>query len=685
MRHRRAAAEPLMASVANWEKFAAKIAADRDGFLERYLFAFVDYLSLYFRTGDPTYKHLYVGEKLKQLYWAKSTPEEAWALRASVPEADTRGVAAALADKLAPEDLSLLRRELEDVAKVVNTKGKHACNVLLVGDCLYLDLVAFVTGPCLEDGATINPTFVTSKTPAEMRKELRALADRKFDLVFYSPFTFEFSPDYARLQHISQCVRGRRWVRELVDRTMGEVREAIDALGDLFECNVFVHNTANVRRHDGTLKERAKSLLTRRVRAEARELTNAKIKEYVARRNAATYDHLFVLDEAALLEKHSDLALGQLFYNAFLQHPAALAKWLAVEYRDLIAVHSQLLKKKLVVCDLDNTLWRGVIGEGAGVEHYADRQRILKRLQAKGVVLAINSKNDPKNVRWDGKDAVLCADDFVCAQINWDNKVLNTKRIGEYLNLKTKDFVFIDDRADEREMVRTALPEVLCFDATGDRAWRLLDLWSRVLSNQGETDRTQFYKQREQRQSFLDAQAERDDHTKMLATLDLKVSVRRAGKNDLKRVAELINRTNQFNLCGTRTSVREVTGWHESPDEWQILVVDAGDKFGSMGTVSVMVVRQTPQRIEIPAFVLSCRVFGYGIEHALVNHVKRLAVRNGPPLPIVGFYEETPHNEPCRKVYPENGFTWDGQAWVCTNPASTPINDPAWLKIECEA
>ena len=164
---------------------------------------------------------------------------------------------------------------------------------------------------------------------------------------------------------------------------------------------------------------------------------------------------------------------------------------------------------------------------------------------------------------------MLNADDFVCAQINWENKVGNIKRIGQILNLKTKDFVFIDDRADEREMVNMAMPEVFTLDATAERDWQLLDLWSQTLSAQGETDRTQFYKQKEQRDSFLQTQtAVVEDQGALFEKLGIIVTVRDAKKADLKRVAELINRTNQFNTCGSRTSVNEcsVPGWPREID-----------------------------------------------------------------------------------------------------------------------
>ena len=115
-----------------------------------------------------------------------------------------------------------------------------------------------------------------------------------------------------------------------------------------------------------------------------------------------------------------------MFYDADLQHPAVFGKHLAEEYRELLDVQCHLLSKKLVVCDLDNTLWDGLIGEGP-VAHHAERQQALLRLRQKGVVLAIASKNEAKNVTWAG--GVLSEGDFVCSQVNWDPKTINIQRI----------------------------------------------------------------------------------------------------------------------------------------------------------------------------------------------------------------------------------------------------------------
>ena len=98
-----------------------------------------------------------------------------------------------------------------------------------------------------------------------------------------------------------------------------------------------------------------------------------------------------------------------------------------------------------------------------------------------------------------------------------------------------------------------------------------------------------------------------------------------------------------------------------------------------MGTISVAVVEETERGIEIPAFVLSCRVFGYGMEDALINLLKRWR----PGTPIFGHFKETPHNQPCRSTYPRNGFSWEQSEWVFRE--GEPASDAPWLTIESPA
>jgi FkbH-like protein len=249
------------------------------------------------------------------------------------------------------------------------------------------------------------------------------------------------------------------------------------------------------------------------------------------------------------------------------------------------------------------------------------------------------------------------------------------------LNLKLKDFAFIDDRADQRELVREALPEVWVLDATSPRVPEQLALWAAALSDHPEMDRTQQYRQRERRESFLSGgAAAAEDPGAAFSKLEIRVEIREAKAAELKRVAELINRTNQFNLAGSRTTLKELRDWQAAPGR-RIVVVDARDKFGPMGLICVLLLDPTGPALAIPVFVLSCRVFGYAIEDAALNAVKRLAragAGNGP-MAIRGAFKETPHNEPCRAMYPKNGFARDGDVWVLAAVDAPP--DPAWLTV----
>jgi FkbH-like protein len=253
--------------------------------------------------------------------------------------------------------------------------------------------------------------------------------------------------------------------------------------------------------------------------------------------------------------------------------------------------------------------------------------------------------------------------------------VRNTKRIAEALNLKAKDFVFVDDRPDERALVAQGVPGIATLDATSERTWRRLALWGDLLES-GETDRTEMYRQYRQRSEVL-TQASAEDEEALLASLELRVAIQEAGAADLKRVAELINRTNQFNLQASRTTFAEVKAWHEDPAT-TILLASAADRFGSNGTVCIAVARRNSGAVEIPVFVLSCRVFGYGIERAVMNHIKRAVRRNGEP--IVSRLVVTPHNAPCHEFLPQNGFARDGDLFVFSG--SERATDPPWLAIE---
>jgi FkbH-like protein len=681
-RDRHGLALKLLENVAGWEKYARDIKEHQSNF-EEYVklqfYVFVDYLARYFATGDDTYKQLYIGEKLKQFCDAALSPEEDDANRRRIMEADIRVLCGHVASQLGAQDAQVLEALLRDVERVVSERGRKQLDLLFFGDCLYLDVRGFLAPAALGEGISHRAAFVTTKNPAEQRNALRRMAGQRFDLIFYSPFTYEYSLDLVRFHDWRQAAADRASISAAAGAVMDEVERNLDLLATLFDGPTYVHNAVNVRRHDSTASELVKTALTRRSRRLARAEVNRRLAEAVAARRRGD-GNLILFDEVELLDHHGELALGRTIYATPIQHPAALSRIVAAKYHDLLVTHADLVGKKVIVCDLDNTLWKGEIGEGT-VEHFVEAQRVLKELRRKGVLLTVNSKNDARNVHWDG--ALLQKDDFVQLQINWDSKVSNMRRLQEALNLKFKDFVFVDDRADQRALVAQAIPEIHVLDATNSAVWKRLALWAAALPDDPESDRTRQYREREQREGFLtSASAVEEDQAALFAKLGIRIEVRAAGSSELKRVTELINRTNQFNLAGSRTSLKELRAWHDSPGKC-VVVVEASDRFGAMGIVSAALVDVSELEIRIPVFVLSCRVFGYGIENAVLSAIKGIA-RSRAARCIRGAYRETAHNEPCRKMYAENGFSWGGDSWVLTRDAfehGTSCADPTWLEI----
>ena len=647
-----------------------------DRFVQTEFYAFVDYLAQYFEEGDRTYKQLFMGEKIKSLYDADLDDGLRRAQVNAINDAERCRLAAVLQPALSSAAWQMLSTELASVHKLLSADAKNVQHVLLIGDCIFLDIVPFIVGDLLEAGIQLLPDYATSKNPLELRDQLRKLSAKRFDLVFFSPFSYDFTQAYSQLSEWRQSFASEQAVNTVVANSWQDVRDTLGVVADLFDCPVHVHNSAAIVREENSFKRLLKLKATAKVRRAGRLQVNELLSAYVESKNRDTFKHLFILDENSVAQTFGEWRAGAFYYRTAVQHPAVHGRILAQLYMDAVYVNVHLVKKKLIVSDLDNTLWDGVIGEG-GVRHHHDRQESLKKLKSKGVVLAVNSKNDPANVHWRG--GTLNEQDFVCTAISWEPKVQGMKRIQTDLNLKMKDFVFVDDRDDELDLMRSAYPDVLCLDATDAQTWRRLVLWKDLLDDDMEMDRTLMYQQREERKAFIkDDIASDEEKTALFLSLGLKLTITRAQPGDLKRVAELINRTNQFNLEGSRTNLNEVTEWHRSPNHL-VLTGQTSDRFGDMGTTCVAVARCDRTDMELLPFVLSCRVFGYGIERSVLNHLKAQAKRAGLRT-IVGRHIPTPQNAPCRSFLADNGFEAEGDRWIY-HLAANQFSEVEWLEV----
>jgi FkbH-like protein len=649
----------------NWEEF-----------LQEEFYAYVDYLVLYFESNNDTYKNLFLGEKLKSIHAPELNAKERHELAVAIQSHDEKALESLLKPELGAhwEQFQTLFKE---ISELITTETKTKLNVVFTGDCLFLDIVPFLIGPLLQEDISINAEFVASKNPIEMRDDLRKLSNKKIDLIFYSPFTYDYSPSLVALQNPKNAFLSEKDIVNTLEQSWKETEKTINLIGDLFDCPAYIHNASFILRDDSELKRAAKLKLTSRLRNITRRWITEKVTQCIQLINEASFRHLFLFDELKQLDSISELKAGALLYHSKLQHPSVLGMEFAKPYIDIIYASNKLRKKKLVVCDLDNTLWDGVIGEGA-VENFHDRQSILKGLRNKGIVLAINSKNDPKNVHW--TNATLSKDDFVYEAINWQPKVQNMAKIPDELNLKINSFIFIDDRPDELEMMQSAFPDVLCLNATDPKSWKRLSFWENSLEDDQEMDRTLMYQQREKRKEFVKEEVtSEEDRIAMFSSLELKLEIKKPDKSEIKRVTELINRTNQFNLEGIRVSLKDMTDWYDDKN-YIMLSGRTSDRFGDMGVTCVTVGQLIDEEFRVIAFVLSCRVFGYQFEQSVMNHLKQLA-KNAGVKKIRAKYTETPVNGPCKSFLSDNGFI-EIDDYSYFDLSNTIQPDAPWITVE---
>jgi FkbH-like protein len=628
--------------------------------------------------GNDGFGALYAGQRNCELFRLEASPQENLDTARRAIDDDKVILRSFLEPRVAEQVLSEFERTYDEVTAALTTEAKHHVRTLFVGDCFLSEILAFAVGPLMEQGLSIEPFPINPRDPGQLRQQLASLATKTFDVVFFSPFT------HARLAELDAVADPKNAFisadkrKALVDSIIEQTKALLDELSSRVECPIFIHNAGLVPRSGGPVKAIGRLALTHRVRNYAGRRINPWLAEYVSTRNASTFQHLFVLDEDAIAQKFGRARLGRFLNASEFQHATVLSRHIAMEYHWRIRAVAQLLGKKLVICDLDNTLWDGVIGEGA-VTHFADRQTSLKRLKDHaGIVLSIASKNEPANVRFDG--GVLALSDFVAPQISWNPKASAVGKIKSTLNLQTRHMVFIDDRTDERAMVSDAFPDILTLDACDPESWRMIELWGAMAFGSSDVDRTRMYQEQALRDAELQPAAESDGERDLAALekLGLKISIGAAKKSDLKRVSELINRTNQWNLTGSRTTYEQIRGLSEAADA-HILVASAADRFGDMGTVCVAIVTETGGQAEISAFVLSCRVFGYGVESAMLKEIARRCSVGSRCSSLVGHFKSNAQNHPCRNMYPDHGFVNDGQGtrWVSTSA----LPEVPWAEI----
>jgi FkbH-like protein len=334
------------------------------------------------------------------------------------------------------------------------------------------------------------------------------------------------------------------------------------------------------------------------------------------------------------------------------------------------------LGKKVIVCDLDNTLWGGVVGDdGAHAiklgapdpigECFHAFQTALKGLRSRGILLAICSKNDEKfalSVIEEHPAMALRKSDFVAWRINWKDKAENLIGLAEELNLGLDSFVFLDDSPQEREQVRQILPQVYTPDlpkSPSEFAPFLSSLNCFETSTLGREDleRTDMYQAERGRKEALELSG---DVENWLRSLQVEVRAVPLRRENLGRAVQLLNKTNQFNLSLRRMDEKSFWDWAAEPGN-AAYVFHVSDRFGDFGLTGLSSFSLAGSEARIVDFVMSCRVMGKKVEEALLGYTLAQAQAGGadritaPPI-------EGPRNAPAREFFGAKFASGDGAA-----------------------
>jgi FkbH-like protein len=332
---------------------------------------------------------------------------------------------------------------------------------------------------------------------------------------------------------------------------------------------------------------------------------------------------------------------------------------------------SRGMTRKALALDLDGTVWGGILADdgpeglatGAGPKGkaHARFQDAARQLASQGVLLTALSKNDEPAVR-----AVLANDphlhlreaDLVSLVANWEPKPLGLATLAERLNIGTDAFVFVDDSESERGLMAASRPEVavVAVDAREPAlhvAELLRDSWFLTAAvTADDLARPGRYREQAQR---AEAQAAAGNVDEYLASLRTEVDIRGAGPADYARVAQITQRTNQFNLTTLRMDEAAVAEWAQDPQRLA-LAVRCRDRFGDHGLVGAVFVEYAGAQAHVRNFALSCRVLARGVETAVLGAVVE-AARGRGCREVAGWYAPSPKNRRVAALYSEHGFT----------------------------
>jgi len=334
---------------------------------------------------------------------------------------------------------------------------------------------------------------------------------------------------------------------------------------------------------------------------------------------------------------------------------------------------------KVVVWDLDNTVWDGVLLEGDAVRLRPAVAPVLRALDARGILHSIASKNDRDLAMARLQEAGI-ADYFIYPQIGWNAKSAAVESIAKSINVGLDAIAFIDDDPFERAEVSHALPQVRVFDAA--EAAGLVDrpeLMPRFITDESALRRRMYQadiERNREEESFQGPQEE------FLASLGMKLAIAPAREADLRRAEELTVRTNQLNSTGQTYSYEELDQLRRSAGHL-LLIAGLEDRYGTYGKIGLVLIAKQRRLWTLELLLMSCRVISRGVGSILIHHLLHLAKDAGVELQAV--FKPTPRNRMMLVTYKFAGFREigrRGELLVFDHPLDNLQPYPPYVEVE---
>lgn len=542
-------------------------------------------------------------------------------------------------------------KTLKQLLKSDNSKLTEL-KVALLGDTATQLLATAIRGMGVERGYNVG------LFEADYNQVERQILDPTSDLHrFGAKYTVVFQSTHKLLEQYSLTDPSLR--NEFADRRLDFIRELCETVkGKIIYFNYPEIDDAVFGQYSNRIEESFTWQL-RRVNYELMRMTQP-------------YPNLYVCDLASLQNKYGRdwMFDASVYVSTEMVLSVDALPYVAARVMDIVCAIEGKTHKCLIL-DLDNTVWGGVVGddgwEGLQLGHglgigkaFTEFQQWVKKLRERGIILVVCSKNDEDKAKEPfekNPEMVLRLDDIAVFIANWENKADNIRTIQQILNIGFDSMVFIDDNPFERNMVRQNVPDICVPEMPEDQGEWLeylysLNLFETASYSTADKDRTKQYQVEAQRVYASKAFTNEDD---FLKSLNMVSTVCGFNKFNTPRVAQLSQRSNQFNLRTVRYTDADIEALAADPN-----VIDLSftleDKFGDNGLIAVVIMKPLDEKtMFVDTWFMSCRVLKRGMENFTLNTMVEYARAKGYER-IVGEYLPTPKNGMVKEHYPNLGF-----------------------------